>query len=335
VVSLAALEARATAERDRANVIRFDHPALADRSDPMVRDAIEQETYRFEARKTSDQQRKSIVSQRSVQLNEQIIGFEKQLAGVREQIKLLQQETTTVDEMVSKGYDRLPRLLALKRSLADRSSVEGDLMANIARAREQIMEMEFQSSYVDAQRMEQVETELAETRQKRTENEELIRKVEDKVNRTVITAPSNGIVLNVRFKNVGGVIRGGEPVLDIVPTDDRLFIDTRISPKDIDDVHDGLSAYVIFPSYPQRRLHRISGKVLTVSADALRDEKTGEMFFTARVEVDREQLHKLAPQIALTPGLPAEVFITTIDRTLLEYLLQPLEMAFERSLREH
>jgi HlyD family secretion protein len=334
LIAFAVQEARATAERNRQDRIDFTHPILADRSDRMVRDAIEQEINRFEARKSSDQQRKAIIVQRVAQLGEQIGGLEKQLIGVREQIKLLQQEATTVEEMVNKGYDRLPRLLGLKRSIADRTSAEGELMANVARARETIAEMDLQMAGVETQRIEQVEAELSETRAKRADTEELISKSDDQLSRSVIRAPANGIVLNARFKTVGGVVRPGETIMDIVPTDEKLVIDARVSIRDIDQVHEGLEAYVIFPSYPQRRLHRITGKVTKVSADALQDEKTGEKYFSAKVHVDPEHLRQGAPGIVLTPGLLAEVYVATTERTVLEYLVQPLMLAMERSMRE-
>ena len=143
-----------------------------------------------------------------------------------------------------------------------------------------------------------------------------------------------GTVIDLRYKTTGGVIGPGEAVLDIVPAEDKLIIDARVSPDDIDDVRIGLESYVVFPSYPQRHILRIDGAVTHVSADALEDERSGDPYYLAKVEVFREKLEAVAPQIRLTPGLPAEVFITTEDRTVLEYLLQPLRQTLERSLRE-
>jgi HlyD family secretion protein len=150
----------------------------------------------------------------------------------------------------------------------------------------------------------------------------------------VIRSPINGIVLKQYFKTTGGVVGAGQPIFDIVPTEENLTIDARIFPRDIDDVHVGMSGYVMFPSYPQRNLFRVPGRIERMSPDTLQDEKTGERYFTARVEVDREELRRIAPGIELTPGLPAEVYIATIDRTVIEYILQPLLQTIERSMRE-
>ncbi len=333
VATFAAQEARAKAESEGLIDINFSHAILAT-GDPAALEAIAREKSRAEARRENDRQRRNIIAQRLEQLAAQVLGLDRQLSGVRTQIVLLEQELGIVDDMVNKGLERLPRLLGLKRSLAERGAFEGELMASIARANEQRAELILQRLNIDVQRLESVQTEFAETRAKRAEAEEQYKKALDRVSRTVIRAPSAGIVLNLRFKTAGGVIKAGEPILDMVPTDDTLLVDGRILPRDVHKVAVGAPAYVIFPSYPQHRLQRIEGKVSFVTADALQDDKTGERYFLAKVAVDRKSLKQNAPEIEMVPGLPAEVYITTAERTLLSYLLQPLRLAIEKGLRE-
>jgi multidrug efflux pump subunit AcrA (membrane-fusion protein) len=123
-------------------------------------------------------------------------------------------------------------------------------------------------------------------------------------------------------------------VLDLVPLADELIIEARVRPSDIDDVAAGQSAHVMFPSLPQRQLLRIAGAVESVSADALTDEETGQAYYEARVTVDRGALARAAPGVELTPGMPAEAFIATTERTLLAYLLQPLAEILAHTFRE-
>lgn len=99
-------------------------------------------------------------------------------------------------------------------------------------------------------------------------------------------------------------------------------------------MHAGLKARVVFPAYTQRTLPEIEGVVKQVSADALTDQRSGERYYTARVEVDRKRLHKIAPIIELQPGMTAEVFIATGERSMLRYLLQPFFNVLRRSFRE-
>lgn len=332
--ALAATEARLRAEREDAPTVTFAHPALADRDDPEVRKAIEQQVNQFVTRRANDRSQQAILTQRIAQLQQQIVGAEKQLASVRRQMELIVEEVVVVRDMYEKGYEKKSRLLALQRTEADLQGEEGELIARIARAQEQIGETELQIMGVTVKRKEDIDQQLAETQAKRIEVEQQIKDSQDKLERTTITAPVSGIVLDLRFKTAGGVVRPGEEVMSIVPDDDNLIIDARISPNDVDDVHAGQHAYVMFPSFPQRNLHRIDAQVRHVSPDAFEDERTGERYFTAKIEVDRKQLHALDPNVQLTPGMPAETFIATLDRTLLEYLIQPFMFTVEHSFRE-
>jgi HlyD family secretion protein len=335
LIALAAQEARLEAEQARARTIEFRHPVLEDRSNPVVRDATQREISRLNGRNLTDENRRSVLEQRMAQLRAQVNGYQRQLVGVRRQIALLEQEEGVANEMANKGLERVSRLLGIQRALADRVAAEGELTANIAKAAETITEMQFQIQGIGAQRAESIDAELAETQARRVEADEQIRKSSDRLARTLIRAPAAGIVLNVRLKTPGAVVKPGEPILDLVPTEENLVIDTRVSPRDIDEVHAGASAHVVFPSYPQRNLLRISGRVQKVSADSLQDDPAGDRYYTAKVEIDRNHLKTVAPGLELTPGLPAEVYITTIDRTLAEYLIQPLQLVVERSFREH
>jgi HlyD family type I secretion membrane fusion protein len=130
------------------------------------------------------------------------------------------------------------------------------------------------------------------------------------------------------------VIRPGEPILDIVPDDEELLVDARLSPMDIDVVATGLPAQIVLPAFKQRHLPRIEGRVHRISADAITDPHTGERYFEARIEVDPEQLAAIEPPIELAAGMPAEVYIMIGERTMLDYLLQPVFDSLRRAFRE-
>ena len=290
---------------------------------PEIRDVIEQQAHQLIARRANDASQESILTQRIAQLQQQIVGAEKQLLSVRRQNELIKEEVLIVRDMYEKGYERKSRLLSLQRAEADLTGQEGELLSRIARAEEQIGETKLQIINITVKRKEDIDQQLSDTQSRRVEVEQQINESLDRLSRTTLVAPVSGTVLDLRFKTIGGVIRPGEEVLSIVPTSEKLVIDARLSPQDIDDVHAGQDAYVIFPSFPQRSLHRIEARVRTVSADALQEEHTGKAYYKAEVEIDREQLNKLDPRIQLLPGMPAESFIATTERTLLEYLIQP------------
>jgi len=333
--ALAATEARLIAEREGAQKIRFDHPSLAARDDVEIRKLLEQQVNQFVARRANDASQQAILKQRIEQLRQQIVGADKQLESVRRQNELIREEVAVVRDMFEKGYEKKSRLLALLRTEADLQGQEGELLSRVARAQEQIGETELQIVNILVKRREETDQQLAETQARRAEAEQQIRDSLDRLTRMEVTAPVAGRVIDLKFRTPGGVIRPGEQILDLIPDEGDLTVDVRISPRDIDDVHAGLHAYVMFPSFPQRNLHRIDAKVEQVSADAFQEERTGEHFFTGKVQIDRDVLKALDPEIQLTPGMPAEVYISTADRTLLEYLIQPMLFTVERSMREH
>ena len=332
--TLAATEARLVAERAGSSRIEFTHPILAAAGDPDVAAVRRAQANQFEARRAADANREAILDQRVEQLHFQIGGYVRQLEANRRQRELIEEEATDVEQLYGKGLERKTRLLALLRDQADLLGEEGELTAQIARAEEAIGETRLQISDLRIQRMEEIDAEFAKVQMERGEAEEQLAAARDKLRRTEIVAPVAGIVLNSRFKTTGGVIGPGDPILDLVPLEEELIIEARLSPTDIEEVASGQDASVMFPSLPQRSVLRIAGRVRSVSADAMIDDRSGMTYYLARIQVDRDQLAQAAPGVQLTPGMPAEVFITTTERTLLQYLLQPLIQTFARTFRE-
>ena len=156
----------------------------------------------------------------------------------------------------------------------------------------------------------------------------------DVLARTAVTAPISGTVTDLRFKTLEGVIRPGDPILDIVPSDEALLIDAHVAPIDVDSVTAGLPAQVRLSAFAGRGLSRIGGVVRSVSADRLTDAATSQPYYLVRVEIDRGELERLSGVIELVPGMPAEVLIVRKERTMVEYLLEPFHDAFRRSFRE-
>jgi HlyD family secretion protein len=332
--TLAATEARLVAERAQARQIEFTHPILAVVNGSAVAAARRAQANQFEARRAADANREAILNQRIEQLHLQITGYTRQLDANRRQSELVAEEVADVEQLYRKGLERKTRLLGLRREEAGLLGEEGELTALIARAREAIGETRLQISDLRIQRMEQIDAEFAKIQMERGETEEQLAAARDKLRRTEIVAPVAGTVVNVRFKTTGGVIRPGEPIMDLVPLEEELIIEARLPPTDVEEVAPGQDAHVMFPSLPQRGLPQIAGRVRSVSADALTEQRSGTTYYLAAIRVDRDQLAKAAPGVQLTPGMPAEVFIATAERTLLDYLLQPLIQTFARTFRE-
>ncbi|HSO42365.1 MAG TPA: HlyD family type I secretion periplasmic adaptor subunit, partial [Rhodospirillales bacterium] len=225
LASLAAKEARLQAERTDAETIRWDHPALADRDDPDIALAVDQQVNELATRRASDASRKAILGQQVAQLEDQIGGFEKQLESIRRQNALIAEELSDVEGLYRQGYERKARVLALQRAEAEMLGTEGDLLSRVAAAREAIGEARLKIANLKIERLEQVDQELTEVQASRIEVEKQIQESLDRLTRTAIVAPTDGTVMDLRFKTPGGVIRAGDPVVDIVPDHDELVIE--------------------------------------------------------------------------------------------------------------
>ena len=207
-------------------------------------------------------------------------------------------------------------------------------LADIAQARQTIAETSFQASELRTTMINEVTQQLQDVRNERLDLLEKISAAEDVLRRIDIRAPLDGTVVNLQVHTSGGVIGPGEPLLDIVPTNDRLIIEARIDPKDIDVVHPGLKAQVRLTAFNRRRFAALEGRVLTVSADTLTDKRTGVFYYLARIELTDDPA-KILGITDIQPGMQAEVMIVTGSQTFLKYLLKPVGGTINRALREN
>jgi HlyD family secretion protein/epimerase transport system membrane fusion protein len=333
--TLAATQARLLAEQSAATTVRFpDWLIDATSAHPTALEAMVAQRAMFDARAKALADRKGILGQRIEQLREEIAGLEAQIAADTRQIVLIDEEIRGVEQLYRKGLERKARLLALQRTRADLEGNRAERRARIARAQQAIGEAELQVIAQDTAQLEAINEEASRIQAELAEIEQRLAASRDVLERTVIAAPVDGTVVALRFRTPGGVIRPGEPVLEIVPDKEELLIDARVSPMDIDVVRAGLPARVVLPAFQQRNLPQINGRVRHVAADATADPQTGELFFEIRVEIDPGQFGVLEPAVELSPGMPAEVFITTGERTALDYLLSPFYDSLRRAFRE-
>jgi HlyD family secretion protein len=326
--------ARLLAEREGRAQLDLPREMHGAPDDPGLHRVVESQRQLLKTRHAMHVSRIRVLRQRIEQYQEQITGLEAQVHSASRQLDLLAQEVDAKEQLQRKGILPKPELLKLQRLQAEVGGRKGEYIGNIARAKQQIGETELQITAFDAERLDQINTQLDQVRLELTTVTERLFASKDILNRTVIRSPVAGTVVNLRFKTEGGVVQKGEPIMDIVPLEDVLVIDARISPNDIDVVHTGLPAQVHLLAYANRTIPRISGIVQSVSADRILDETTRQYYYLARVEVDRDEVRRTDPDIQLMPGMPAEVLIVTGQQTLVQYLLKPFTDVLRRSLRE-
>lgn len=331
--SLTAMRARLQAEMVGNGAILFPSELLME-GDAKLRDMVQGQISIFRNRRATLAAQKQILDDRTAQYQEQINALEAQVGSVERQLALVEDEIGGKQVLFEKALITKPEILRLQRAQAALLGERGQYLGSIAEIKQRISELLTQRVSLDATRAEETSTELERVRGELASVTERLNATQDILARTVVTAPVSGKVTNLRFKSVGGVILRGEPILEIVPTEERLLIDARISPGDIDVVTLGLRATVHLTAFSSRGLPRVEGVVRVISADRLVDEATGQSYYLARVEVDREELAALDQELILLPGMPAEVLIITGERTALDYLIEPFQAAFRRGLRE-
>jgi HlyD family secretion protein/epimerase transport system membrane fusion protein len=328
-----AAEARLRTEQKGGAEIDFGERVMAAASDPTVADIISGQRGMFETRRKALDAQIGILTQGKAQAEQEIEGNKAQQQAKKTQLALILEEHKAVKELYEKGYEKKPRVLALQRAAAVLKGEIALLESNVAATRQQIGESDFRILSLRDVFEKDVATELRETQKRIAELEDRVKTQADVLRRIDIVAPQAGTVVGLRFHTAGGVVSPGAPLLDIVPSADRLVVEARVRPDDIDVVHEGLPAQVRLTAYMQRTTPYVEGTVTQVSADHIIDEQTGVAYFKVRVEIDATSLAEL-DDVDLYPGMPVDVMIKTGERTALDYMLAPITGSMYRAFRE-
>ena len=331
-ITFAAQVARLTAERDRLGLVNYPKE-VQNLSDARVIEAQQSENQIFNARKNAHEGEVSVLNQRISQLNSRIQGLQGQKTSKQELKASYSEEAKDLRELLAEGFADKQRLRDLERSLSASTGEIASLSSEIASSEMQIGETRLQILQIQKQFQEEVANKLSEVQAQLYDINQRLTATIDKVNRIQIKAPSAGRVMGLSIHNVGGVITPGRPILDIVPQGEELIIDARVSPMDIDRVHVGLVAEVRFSAFKQALTPKMMGKLINLSADKLTDERTGAPYYSAKIELTPDSYAKLG-DMELIPGMPADVLINTGERTVFEYLMQPITNAFARAFIE-
>jgi HlyD family type I secretion membrane fusion protein len=322
---------RLQAERDGLAGIAF--PAQLLHGDEQARAVMAAQNSRFDERRKRLSAQTSVLEQRIAELNEEIHGYQVQAEALTRQIDLSHKELNGLKELADMGYYPKNKLLAMERDIARLEGERGAQNAAEARARKTISETEMQLVEVRHTFREEVVKDLDQAQNKLNELREQVSAADDQVHRLEVVAPVAGTVQNLKVATIGGVIAAGADIMDIVPADDRLVIDARVQANDIEAVEADRPAEVRFSALRGRNSPVLEGKVLTVSADHLTDQRTGQPYYAARIEVPNEQLARLDGR-HIQPGMPVEVLVKGGERTALDYMLRPVTDSFATSFKE-
>lgn len=325
-----ALVARLVSERDGNSMVAFSSELLA-QQDERARDAIASESALFAARRADRLGEIAVLNQRIAQLRNQIDGTSAVIEAKKQISDSLQVERSELAQLLEEGYVDKQRIRQLERSLAETLGELADLNAQVAAAKVAIEETELQILQLDKRFKTQVVDALTAAQEELYDMQQRLLAINDRLQRTLISAPATGYVLGLKPNVEGAVVAPGEELMAIVPDVEKLVIDAKMSPMDIDRIRIGQEAEVRFAVF--KDAYTITGELVKVSADSLVDEATGQAYFEAKVELLEDDLVLLG-DYQLVPGMPADVLVKTGNRTLLGYLTSPLQRMFENSLIE-
>jgi membrane fusion protein, type I secretion system len=332
-LTILATEARLRAERDGLNEIAFPTELDDPQFTAHAADIRHSETRLFNTRRETLEHQRGISQQRILQLEEEIQGLTEEIASQNRQIALLHDEIGSMETLYEKKMVSKQRLLALQRETSELEGERSRNQASIARARQSISEEELRTIEIENERDAEVLSQLRQLQGDILEVTERFSAAEDVLARTDIIAPTRGTVVGLTVATIGGVIGSRQPLMDIVPAEERLLVKAYLEPKDIDAVRAGQLAFVRLTAFNQRNLLPIEGTVASVSADSLIDEQTGGRYYLARVTLPPPG-DEAFQGMEIYPGMQAEVMIQVGERSPLDYLLQPLRDSMNRALRE-
>lgn len=304
----------------------------------MARRAMQLQQGQVAARRNALAATHAVIRQQQAQIAEQAGGYRAQLAASERQRQSLQEQLEGTRELAEKGFVSRNQIRQIERTIAQIEGSGAEFRSRTAAAREQMGQMQRESIQSERKYVEDSAALLRDTQFQLNELLPQLRAARDALERTVIRAPVTGRVVGLRVFTVGGVITGGQPLMDIVPDAAQLVIRVNFAPADIDGIVEGREAEVKFLSLHERDLPILLGAIRNVSADSLRDETSGQSFYTAEIVVPENQLDLLRDirggETGLRPGVPVQVSVPLRKRTALQYLLEPFTETFSSSFRE-
>ncbi len=332
-----AREARLIAQRDGLPKVVYSAPLLALARDPRAREAMLVQDQTFRARRLAQQGELMLQERQIAQLREKGASLLEQRLMRERLVSSFEKERNDFEVLASEGYVERQRVREMERSVALNDGQRAALVNDIASNEAEISGIQIKMLQLEKDLQREVARELAEVQSEIFSLRERLRGLEDAVQRSVITAPEDGKVLALSVHASGEVVRPGAHLLDIVPVEQSLIVEARLSPQDVDQVRVGQMAEVRFSAFRQRDMPKVEGQLVTLSADRLVDEVNGaqQPYYLARIRVTEKGMSDLAKlKLELVPGMPADVLVTTGQRTLWHYLTAPLSDLMVRSLKE-
>ena len=337
------LEARyygARAEIDRLNAELYGREAVvfSNEFEPLTGDSRIEEIMQsqidlFKERRTQHFGEIDILERRVEQLGEQVNGLTARRDAARQELELLEENVIRLAELHEEQLITQDELTQSRLDLAQTRGQVGQITAEIAEAQLAIGETKQQIIQLKNNYRTEISDDLTEAQNRWFESGDRLNAVRDEVLRTRMLAPIGGKVINLQAHTVRGVISAGQPIMDIVPEEERLIVEAQVRPLDRDNVNEGQEARLRITALKQRATPVLLGEVTLVSADIVTDEETQIQYYLAEIYISDSELDKLGDK-DIRPGFPVEVTFSGSERTMMQYLAEPLAGLIRRAMKE-
>lgn len=330
-----ARNARLLAERSFASAPDFPDEVLAkEKDDIKVGEMLGKERSVFQQRRQSVNLQIKLLTEEARQTEDEIRATSAQLDADRSGRKLMQEELAANQSLLEKGFISNARLLGLARNVSDYEARVGEHGAELAKARQKLTELKLRVESVRSEYQKVAATELKESSDRLNEIQQRAKPLLDMSRRQQITAPTDGIIVDLKVHTIGATVGPRDPLMDIVPADQKLVVEAKLPLDSITELKPGMEAQVRLTGYKQRVTPMIKGNLSYISADSLSDkEKPGESYYLSQIGLDPVSLKEAGIE-SLLPGMPADIFIKTKPRTAMKYLLDPVLDSLSRSFNE-
>lgn len=325
--------ARLIAERDGTTVIHFPEQIADGSQQADIAHLVASETALFDARAKAREGQKGLYASNIRQFEKQIDGFSAEIKSKTSQLMLTASELSGVKQLYAKGLVPLTRLTTLQRGSAQLEGERAQLAATVAETNAKIGQARLQIAQIDQDFRSEVMKDLRESQDKEAELIEKNVAAKDQLSRIEIRAPTSGIVHQLAIHTIGGVVRPGDVIMEIVPDTDDLEIEGHLPPNEIDQVERRQRAYLRFSTLDRPTMPEVRGTVTYVSADLSHDERTNAGFYTVKIDLPEGERHRL-DGMTLVSGMPVEIFLQTGSRTMLSYLFKPISDQLHRMFNE-
>lgn len=332
VEELRARRARVEAELSEQTDIQFPKDLVNSRS-PAAQEAITRERRLLAIRRSERASQINLLGERIEQARSEIVSTQKQIQAIRQQEVLISPELGSLRNLYDEKLVTINRLNEVERTAVNLAGEGAALEARVAQIHARISEIRQQMLSVQQGARAEAGVELAQVIEALNQGEVRQADARSAFERSVIRAPQDGIVYALAFSTLGSAIPAGQQIMQIVPDGDNFVIDGRVGPADIDQLRVGLTGRVRFSAFNAQQTPEAEAKLSFIAPERTYDEATGMSFYKIKLVFDRQNFERQSG-LKLAVGMPAEVFISTGDRSLLSYLVKPLIDQFERAFRD-